>query len=117
MITARLFQRKDKKRLDETAPVFYVLAKDRKRLYIASGKYVHVDHFDNHARLVTKGARNSVKLNEYFRNRLVEIDNIINELTTSGQELTLEKVQQRFSSDNNGNDFISFAEKELEEQN
>jgi site-specific recombinase XerD len=115
MIAIRLYQRKDKVGLDGRAPIYYVLAKGRKRKYIATKKSIDLKHFDNATGHVLRGNQNSVKLNAFFKRQMTRLDDIIIDIINDGEEPTFEKVETKFLN-NNELDFISFALEELKQQ-
>jgi site-specific recombinase XerD len=115
MITIKLYQKAKKLRADGTAPIYYVLSQGQQRKLISTKRYLKPEFFDNKSGLVLKGGLNSAKLNNFFRSQMTALDNIIIDLTSKGQEVTFEKIEQIFTNDY-GSDFISFAFRELSEQ-
>ena len=115
MITIRLYQNRSKIKSDGTAPIYYVLAKGKERKYISAKRYLKPTHFDNESGLVLRGADNSTKLNAYFKRQMTRLDDIIIDIVNEGHEPTFEKVETKYRN-NNGDDFISFALSELQNQ-
>lgn len=99
MITVKLYQRKSRKRPNGEAPVFYVLSHGSKRKEIATGKYVHIDHFDNESGLVKKGKDNAMNLNAWFRKQLATIDKIILDQLNDEKPVTLDIIEHLFHHD------------------
>ncbi len=115
MISIRLFQRTDKLRDDGTAPIYYVLAKGRKRKYITSKRYLPPRYFDNSKGIVLRGSDSSIKLNAFFKRQMTRLDDIIINFINEGIDPTFEMIERKYLNENDS-DFLTFAFAELERE-
>jgi hypothetical protein len=112
-VTCKLYQKKSKAKPDGTAPIYLILRINNIEKLISTGKYVHVDHFDNATGKAKKGANDSIRLNAYLQAKLNELEKIVLEFQNDGRALTHDNIVSAFQSDGKQL-FVDFCKSELE---
>lgn len=112
-VSAKLYCKKSKRKLDGTAPVYIILRINNKEKLIATGKYVNHDQFDNDSGRVGRGEANSMKLNSYLGAKLALIEKIILDFQHEGKDITHDAIINAYESDGKLL-FVDFCRQELE---
>jgi site-specific recombinase XerD len=112
-VSAKLYCKKSKRKLDGTAPVYIILRINNKEKLIATGKYVNHDQFDNDSGRVGRGEANSMKLNAYFGAKLALIEKIILDFQHEGRAITHDGIINAYECDGKLL-FVDFCRQELE---
>lgn len=82
-VSVKLVLRKDKVNKLGLVPIHFRITKNRKSSYVASGKYIRVNEWDEKNNKVKTTYKNSTRLNHYLMTKLTELHNDVLELETT----------------------------------
>ena len=95
MATISIILRTDKIKKDGSAPIHFLVTKDRKKLKISSGFCVLTKHWDSAKCKVKPSEPNSARLNHYLQEKVVELQEKILQQETSTKSLTVLQLKKK----------------------
>lgn len=113
MATVAIVFRKDKVNKKGQSPIHFRIIQNRKAVYIASGKAVSKEHWDEKNLKVKSGHKNSARLNSFLSNKHTEIYNSILENETTSKSLTSTLLKQKLYGQT-PQKYLPFADKVVE---
>lgn len=94
MATISVILRKDKIKKDGTAPLHFLIIKDRKKSKITTGIFIEPKYWNEEKEVIKPGATNSSRLNAFLKNKLAELQNQVVEAETTNKSLTAKKLKK-----------------------
>jgi len=113
MATVSINLRTDKIKKDGTAPVHFLIIKNRKKTKISSGLSVNPKYWDYKNNRVKPGQKSSGRINSLLRNKLAEIQDQVLELETASRIMTARGLKDKIFG-KAPVDFFPFADEVVE---
>jgi integrase/recombinase XerD len=109
MATISVILRKDKLKKDGTAPLHFLIIKDRKKTKITTGIFIDPKYWNTEKAVIKPGAENSARLNSFLKNKLAELQDKVFEHETVSKSFTSKKLKENIYG-KKPTDFFSFAD-------
>lgn len=113
MASVNVVLRKDKRKPDGTAPLYFRIIKHRKTSYISSGIYILEKHWDDDKKRVRTSYPNSARLNHLLTTKLAELQGEVIAIETTTKSMTSRGLKDKIYG-KAPSDFISFADEVTE---
>jgi site-specific recombinase XerD len=94
MATVSIILREDKIKKDGTAPIHFLIIKDRKKTKISSGISILPKYWDKKGK-VKPGAKNSARINSMLQNKFTELQDRVFEHETISKSLTTRQLKEK----------------------
>jgi len=112
MATVSIILREDKIKKDGTAPLHFLIIKDRKKSKITTGISIDPKHWNDQKQMVKPGATNSARINSLLKNKLAELQDKVYEHETISKSLTTKRLKEKIFGKTPSN-FFEFSKKVL----
>lgn len=119
MATISAILRNDKIKKDGTAPIHFLIIKDRRKSKVTSGIFVDPKYWNADKGVVKPGAPNSSRINAFLKNKLAELQDHIIEQETLNKSITAKKLKKEIYGEAPTNffDFVKEVLAVYEKQN
>jgi integrase/recombinase XerD len=108
MATFSLILRLDKVKKNGTAPIYFLIINNRKKTKISSSIYINPKCWDNTKLKVKPNCENSVRINSFLNQKLVEIQNSIIDTNSKIKSTTTQQIRDNLYG-KKSKDFFSYA--------
>lgn len=112
MATISVILRNDKLKKDGTAPLHFLIIKDRRKSKVTSGIFVDPKYWNADKGVVKPGAPNSSRINAFLKNKLAELQDHVIEQETHNKSITAKKLKKEIYGEAPTN-FFDFAKEVL----
>jgi integrase/recombinase XerD len=113
MATVSVILRNDKIKKDGTAPLHFLIIKDRRKSKVTTGVFIEPKYWNDEKAVVKPGAPNSARLNSFLKNKLAELQDKVFEHETLSKSLTTKKLKEKIYGKIPTN-FFEFSKRVLE---
>lgn len=95
MATVSVILRNDKIKKDGTAPLHFLIIKDRRKSKVTTGVFIEPKYWNDEKGVIKPGAPNSARLNSFLKNKLAELQDKVFEHETVSKSLTTKKLKEK----------------------
>lgn len=95
MATVSIILREDKIKKDGTAPLHFLIIKDRKKSKITTGLSIEPKYWNDQKQVIKPGATNSARINSLLKNKLAELQDKVFEHETISKSLTTKRLKEK----------------------
>jgi len=107
-ITVNFECKTDYVKKDGTIPLSFRITINRKNNYLKLGRRIQENHYDEKLKRIKKGISGSTKISAFLTRQKAKVDDIIDELERTNQEITFNKIKELFNHDTGKTKAVSF---------